>query len=192
MIPKPNRTPNPERTPTDVAPLPASTVEPTPGESTPAESTHAAPAVPGGETTADERERKERVLHTRVPAVLEAELKRFAQSMRVPVSNLVRTILEDAVAVADRATDRVERELRTAAERVHDERGRMQRAVARLDPLDGVYGYQPLVMAVTAPCARCTAPLHPGASAWLALSEREGPRMFVCARCVPGAAVPSM
>lgn len=155
-----------------------------------------APVVATGEVpdavTADERERKERVLHTRVPAVLEAELKRFAQSMRVPVSNLVRTILEDAVAVADRATDRVERELRTAAERVNDERGRMRRAVARLDPLDGVYGYQPLVMAVTAPCARCTAPLQPGAHAWLALSEREGPRLFVCARCVPGAEVESV
>jgi hypothetical protein len=151
-----------------------------------------APAVPDTNTaddaTAAERELKERVLHTRVPAVLEAELKRFAQSMRVPVSNLVRTILEDAVAVADRATARVERELRTTAEHLHDERGKMKRAVARLDPLEGVFGYQPLMMAVAAPCGRCTSPLQPGAQAWLALSDREGPRLFVCARCVPGAA----
>ena len=45
--------------------------------------------------------KKERVLHTRVPAVLERELKRFADNLRVPVSNLVRTILEDALSVAD-------------------------------------------------------------------------------------------
>src|SRR5271166_3750848 len=49
--------------------------------------------------------KKERVLHTRVPAVLERELKRFADNLRVPVSNLVRTILEDAVSVADAATE---------------------------------------------------------------------------------------
>ena len=30
--------------------------------------------------------KKERVLHTRVPAVLERELKRFADNLRVPVS----------------------------------------------------------------------------------------------------------
>ena len=42
-------------------------------------------------------DKKERVLHTWVPAVLEAELKCFAQNLRVPVSNLVRTILEDAL-----------------------------------------------------------------------------------------------
>ena len=52
--------------------------------------------------------KKERVLHTRVPAVLERELKRFAENLRIPVSNLVRTILEDAVSVADVATENVE------------------------------------------------------------------------------------
>ena len=45
----------------------------------------------------------ERVIHTRVPAALEAELRRFADNLRVPVSNLIRTILEDALAVADQA-----------------------------------------------------------------------------------------
>ena len=39
---------------------------------------------------------KERVIHTRVPALLEEELKRFAENLRMPVSNLVRAILEDA------------------------------------------------------------------------------------------------
>ena len=41
--------------------------------------------------------KKERVLHTRVPAVLEEELKRLATALRMPVSNLVRAVLEDAV-----------------------------------------------------------------------------------------------
>ncbi|MBW2159042.1 MAG: hypothetical protein JRH14_03620 [Deltaproteobacteria bacterium] len=41
--------------------------------------------------------RKERVLHTRVPAILEQELKRVANAWRVPVSNVVRALLEDAL-----------------------------------------------------------------------------------------------
>ncbi len=68
------------------------------------------PAPPDGREA-----RKERVLHTRVPAVLERELKRFADNLRVPVSNLVRTILEDAVSVADAATENVEERLKMAA-----------------------------------------------------------------------------
>ena len=72
-------------------------------------------------------EKKERVLHTRVPAVLEAELKRFAQNLRVPVSNLVRTILEDALEVADAAGDRVEERLRKAASQLQVERERLRR-----------------------------------------------------------------
>ena len=45
------------------------------------------PVEADAEPTEPAREaRKERVLHTRVPAVLERELKRFADNLRVPVS----------------------------------------------------------------------------------------------------------
>ena len=44
--------------------------------------------------------KKERVIHTRVSAVLEEELRRFADNLQVLVSNLIRTILEDALALA--------------------------------------------------------------------------------------------
>ena len=47
------------------------------------------------------KQRKERVLHTRVPAVLEQELKRVATAWRVPVSNVVRALLEDALDTID-------------------------------------------------------------------------------------------
>ena len=59
---------------------------------------------------------KEKVLHTRVPAVLEQELKKLAGNLRVPVSNVVRAILEDAVTVADLATKRTEDGLRSLDE----------------------------------------------------------------------------
>ena len=59
--------------------------------------------------------KKPRVIHTRVPVALERELKRFADKMRMPVSNLIRSILEDALAMAETATANVRRELRSGA-----------------------------------------------------------------------------
>jgi hypothetical protein len=49
------------------------------------------------------REIKERVLHTRVPEGLEIQLKRLADSLRVPVSNIVRAVLENALEAAEAA-----------------------------------------------------------------------------------------
>ena len=45
---------------------------------------------------ADDPEKKERVIHTRVPESLEAELRRRAQDLGISVSNLVRNVLGHA------------------------------------------------------------------------------------------------
>jgi hypothetical protein len=71
--------------------------------------------------------RKARVIHTRVPVTLERQLKRFAERMRVPVSNLIRNILEDALAVAETASANVERELRSGAARLAEGRKALRR-----------------------------------------------------------------
>ena len=76
-----------------------------------------------------DRSRKERVIHTRVPALLEEELKRFAEDLRVPVSNLIRTILEDALAAADQAGEHVERGLRAGASRLAQGRDNLRRTL---------------------------------------------------------------
>jgi len=78
--------------------------------------------------------RKERVIHTRVPAPLEEELKRFAEELRIPVSNLIRTILEDALAAADQAGERVERGLRDSAARLAHGRDSLRRTLVRRLP----------------------------------------------------------
>ncbi len=134
---------------------------------------------------ADDTEKKERVLHTRIPAVLEGELKAAASALRVPVSNLVRTILEDAVKLADRASERVEDRLSKTAQSVHQERGRLRRAVERLNPLADVVAYQPVVIAQASTCARCGAGLEAGEPAGLAVRSRPGPPLFVCQECQP-------
>jgi hypothetical protein len=130
--------------------------------------------------------KKERVLHTRVPVVLEQELKRFARNLRVPVSNVVRVILEDALKVADRATGEVEQRLRSAASVVSSEREQIREKLKDLDPLEDVLGFQPLVLAQPATCAGCQAPLRRGDNGWLGLTSEPGRKIIVCGKCVPG------
>jgi hypothetical protein len=142
----------------------------------------AAPAANGPEAR---DARKERVLHTRVPAVLERELKRFADNLRVPVSNLVRTILEDAVSVADAATENVEERLKMAARHLEKERERIKRRMEH-DPLEGIVAFQDVVLAVPAVCAKCAKEIARGARAHLGIGESPGhPRRFVCDDCLP-------
>ncbi len=134
--------------------------------------------------------RKERVLHTRVPAVLEQELKRLAENIRVPVSNLVRAILEDAVDMADRAGRGVEEELRAAATTLSSKRsailGKKERAPRSASALAGVIGFQPITLASDARCARCEKALDAGQDAHLGVgADAAAPRLVVCDDCVP-------
>jgi hypothetical protein len=54
-----------------------------------------------------ERQRKERVLHTRVSEQLADDLRRAAEDLRVPVSNIVRNVLEEAFGAVERVSDEV-------------------------------------------------------------------------------------
>lgn len=152
--------------------------------------------------SADEADasRKERVLHTRVPAVLEGELKRLAESLRVPVSNVVRAILEDAVDAADVVSRKVEGDIRGWAEKLAAERSRLRSGVQvdgqpisqsppSADALDGVLGFQSLILATNAKCAVCGRALSRGAEAYLGIRESgaPGPRVVLGKECLPGA-----
>jgi len=159
---------------------------------------------------------KERVLHTRVPAVLEDELKRLAKGLRVPVSNVVRAILEDAVDAVDAMGGIAEDELVGFADRLQRQRDHLRDRVARRgeeatdepeveesdeadeaeetdeepscpperpDALDGVFGFQPLVLASDAECSVCGAPLGAGSDAHRALFDDPTERVLVGPRC---------
>jgi hypothetical protein len=158
--------------------------EPTDVEPTDVEPTDVEPTDVGDSASP----KKERVLHTRVPAVLEQELKRFAKNLRVPVSNVVRVILEDALKVADRATGEVEDRLRKAATVVSTEREQIRETLKDLDPLADVLGYQPLILAQPTACAGCQAPLRRGDKGFLGLTADPGRRVIVCSKCVPAPA----
>ncbi|RLB57188.1 MAG: hypothetical protein DRI90_18185 [Deltaproteobacteria bacterium] len=156
---------------------------------------------------AQQRPRKERVLHTRVPVVLEQELKRLAGSLRVPVSNVVRTILEDAVDTIDSVGQLAEGELRGVAERLSRHRGRLRksagskpkpesvpadpepREASPLAPLAGLVGYQPLLLARDERCGLCGRILSVGQEAYLGIREvAGGPQVIIGRECLPTSA----
>jgi hypothetical protein len=89
----------------------------------------------GGDRDERTEQRKERVLHTRIPASLETEIKRLADSLRIPVSNLVRNMLQDAVAmlgdVKDNVGERVTNKVSEIVEDVSALSSQMTREVER-------------------------------------------------------------
>jgi len=85
------------------------------------------------------RERKERILHTRISEGLAEDIRAIADDLRVPVSNLVRNVLEEAFSAVERVTgdvgellDDVLEEAEVASERYRRYRERVrERAKAR-------------------------------------------------------------
>ena len=118
---------------------------------------------------------KDRVIHTRVPEKLEAELRQRAQGLGISVSNLVRNVLGHAFGlVGDVVAD--SHAIARAAR--GESRGASAPAVG--DP-DEVLGWQPLVLAKNAICSRCNDILPKGSKAAIAIG---GDRAFVCTKCL--------
>ena len=70
---------------------------------------------------------------------------------------------------------------------VSTEREQIREQIRKLDPLDDVIGFQPMVLAQTTPCARCRTQLRRGDNGWLGLTVEPGRRVIVCSNCVPPA-----
>jgi hypothetical protein len=121
----------------------------------------------------DEPEKKERVIHTRVPERLETELRRRAEDLGVSVSNLVRNVLGHAFGlVGDVVADG--HAIARAA------RGESRRSGASQD----VIAWQPIVLAKNAVCARCNAILAKGARGGVGVTEDGSPGPIVCTDCM--------
>lgn len=139
------------------------------------------------------RERKERVLHTRISEQLAQDIRAIAEDLRVPVSNLVRNVLEEAFDAVERVSgdvttlmDGVIEEAELASERYRRYRDRVrERARERAtsaapfepapassaDPLARVVAWQPVVLAAPRRCARTGRDLRPGERAYLGLGD---------------------
>ena len=123
-----------------------------------------------------EPELKERVIHTRVPESLEAELRRRAQDLGISVSNLVRNVLGHAFGLVGDVVADSHAVARAA---------RGQRAPAPPSPGE-VVGWQRIVLAKNAVCARCNVVLPRGESAAVGVTETGVPGPIVCPDCTEG------
>lgn len=120
----------------------------------------------------DDPEKKERVIHTRVPESLETQLRQKAQDLGISVSNLVRNVLGHAFGlVGDVVAD--------------------SHAIARVargeKVLDAdVIGWQPMTLAKNAICAKCNEILAKGKPAAIGMTERGAVGPIVCNACMEG------
>ena len=133
------------------------------------------------------RERKERVLHTRISQQLAQDIGRMAEDLRVPVSNLVRNVLEEVFSVVETVTDNVGELI----EDVMDEAGRARRRGAPTpgeeaprEPAPDVLGWQELILARAGSCSDCAAPLARGARAYAGVTASGASSRFLCADCL--------
>ena len=138
-------------------------------------------------------------MHTRISDDLDEALQDAARRLRLPVSNLVRNVLEDVV---EEATDLGrrwegrfrERTAEARARRVEVDRDETPPAppkppapepAARAEFPD-VAAWQPLVMNTVHECAGCGRSLRRGDKAYLAVGgSRPGPT-FLCESCLDG------
>lgn len=165
------------------------------------------------EESKSRRAKKERVLHTRVPAVLEQELKRVANAWRVPVSNVVRALLEDALDTLDVVGAKAEGELREVAELLASERHRFRKKSAeqlsripgasdrteppegpygataerQADPLEGAVGVTPIILVHDAVCGVTGATLAAGSEAYMVLFDDPRRKLITGREALPQA-----
>jgi hypothetical protein len=128
----------------------------------------------------DAEEPKDKVLHTRIPESLEDAIKDKARSLRIPVSNLVRNVLEQAFDLVENVVDD-SRQIADAARRGAE---RVREAVNR-PPKSSIYGWQPLVLNRDERCHECGVELDRGADAYRGLTDDPAARpLFLCVPCL--------
>jgi len=156
--------------------------------------------------------RKERVLHTRVSEPLAEDIRRMAEDLRVPVSNLVRNVLEEAFSVVEAVTDNVGDLIEDVADEAERARGRIRsrrRALrhrrhgrhdhherrargpdreyaerAEREPFPDVVGWQPLILNQPRSCADCEEPIERSERGFAGMTTAGLSEIYLCSDCM--------
>ncbi len=153
-----------------------------------------------GRKPAADDERKDKVIQTRVPRDLESSLKEAAERERVPVSQLIRNVLEDSfdlvesvVADSSQLVENVTRDARRIAESAAgarkdgdepfvpvDQGGEQARAV-----MEAVDAWQDVIVNKPGYCVQCGAGVQRGTRAFRGLTTDPGvPVVWLCTDCI--------
>ena len=148
------------------------------------------------------RERKQRVLHTRVSDALAEDIRRMAEDLRVPASNLVRNVLEEAFSIveavsenmgdliedvvdeADRARERMRHRRRPRSPRGNDPRRPEAAAPPESGGFPDVIGWQFLILNRPERCAACEELLERGQQAYLGVTSAGAASTALCEDCM--------
>ncbi len=145
------------------------------------------------------RQRKERVLHTRVSDALAEDIRRMAEDLRVPASNLVRNVLEEAFSMVEAVTENVGELIEDVVDEADRARERMRRRQPRrrkerprpgaaTSPGRGefsdVIGWQPVVLNQPQDCADCEEALERGQQAYFGLTAAGAASTALCGDCM--------
>lgn len=131
----------------------------------------------------EEKDKKERVIHTRVSETLDEEIRRRANGLGVSVSNLIRNALAHTFGlVEDVIADSA-----SVARSARGEGPAAARTAPGTAPVAGVpviLGWQVLVLNLNAICTHCNDILPKGTEAAIAVTDPPGARVFVCRGCL--------
>lgn len=127
-------------------------------------------------------ERKERVLHTRVPDALDRHIKQRARSLGMSASSIVRNVLLTTFGlVEDIVNGSTDIALAAAGEESPPRRARGTAATA---PVAEVVAWQEAILNVNAVCDRCNGILQKGSRAGIGIRDQAGPRAIICPPCL--------
>jgi len=118
-----------------------------------------------------EGERKDHVLQARVPRSLYNDLVAQARRLRVPVSNLVRNILEDSTRMVENIVDGGI-EIAEAIGRGMDE-----------EDLSSVLGWQPMIANKRLACSRRGCMIEKGSHAFMSVGAPGSRTFVICEGC---------
>jgi hypothetical protein len=118
-----------------------------------------------------ETERKDRVLQARVSPSLYNDLVAKARRLRVPVSNLVRNILEDSTRMVENIVD--------SGIEIAEAIGKGMDG----EDLSSVLGWQPMIANRRLACSHCGHPIQKGRDAFMSVGASGSRTFVICEDC---------
>jgi len=118
-----------------------------------------------------ERERKDKVLQARVSPSLYKDLVDQARRLRVPISNLVRNILEDSTRMVENIVD--------SSLEIADIVG----GKTTEEELAAVLGWQPMSANRPLDCSKCREQIQKDQQAFMSVGAPEGRTFVICEQC---------
>ena len=119
----------------------------------------------------NKKERKDHVLQARVSKEMYKDLVSQAKRLRVPVSNLVRNILEDSLRMVENIVDGGIEIAETLSGKVGKE------------DLESVVGWQSIIANKSLPCSCCNERIHQGEEVFMAVGAPRGRTIIICGEC---------